>query len=104
MSLEIDYFDNTSTGVMISRLSEDVTILREICIDKGCQVVQNVVQAIGGIILFVTESWVMSLIAVGVVPLIGITFWISEVMIEKLWKEYSNANTNNTSKAEEIIS
>lgn len=48
MNLEIDYFDQTSTGVMISRLSEDIMILRETYVDKACQVTQNVVQAVAG--------------------------------------------------------
>jgi ABC-type multidrug transport system fused ATPase/permease subunit len=103
MNLEIDYFDKTSTGVMISRLSEDVAILRETYIDKGCQLCQNVVQAIAGICFSLYTNWLVSVTAIVIVPLMGLTFYLSEVMIEKLWQEYSNAATSNTAKAEEII-
>jgi ABC-type multidrug transport system fused ATPase/permease subunit len=103
LNLEIDYFDQTPTGVMISRLSEDVMILRETYIDKGCQVCQNVVQTIAGIVFCFVTNWFVSVAAIVIIPLIGLIFYFSEVMIDKLWQEYSSAATSSTAKAEEII-
>lgn len=104
MNIEIDYFDKNSTGVMVSRISEDCVMMKETYVDKACQVVQNVVQAIGGVVYSFTVNWIVSLIAIGVVVLIAIVFVVSEKMIEKLWTQYSSASSANTSKAEEIIS
>lgn len=104
MNLEVDYFDKTSTGVMVSRISEDAVMMKETYVDKACQVTQNVVQAVGGVIYAFTVNWQVSFIGVGAVILIIVAFLTSEHFISRLWDEYSSASTSNTSKAQEIIS
>jgi ABC-type multidrug transport system fused ATPase/permease subunit len=104
MVLEIDYFDKTSTGVMISRMSEDVILIRETYIDKGCDVLQNLVQAVGGVVLALINNWLAAMVAIGCIPLIILIFFCGEKVIEKLWDEYSKCSTANTDFAEEVIS
>jgi ABC-type multidrug transport system fused ATPase/permease subunit len=103
MNLEVDYFDKIPTGMMVSRISEDVMTMRETYIDKGAQTVQGACQAISGIVYVLIRSWLVSLVAIGCVPLIILVFVLGEKMIEKIWIEYSAAATANSNKAEETI-
>ncbi|EAY11234.1 ABC transporter family protein [Trichomonas vaginalis G3] len=99
----IDYFDQQSTGVLVSRLSEDVTLIRETYIDKFLQVIQSSVQAIGGIVLSFISSWRVSLICLVAIPIVLVTFWLGEFYVGKLWYKYNERSTTAASKAEEVI-
>jgi ABC-type multidrug transport system fused ATPase/permease subunit len=103
MNQPIDYFDKASTGVLISRLSEDITLIRETYVDKFMQIIQNTVQAIGGVILAFTTSWLVSLTCLVAIPIVLLTFWLGEKFIDKLWYKYNENSTSAASKAEEVI-
>ena len=104
MNQPIDYFDKSSTGVLISRLSEDVALCRETYIDKSLQVLQGLVQAVSGIVMAFCTSWLISLILLITCPLVLITFYIGEKVVDGLWEEYNQQSTTAAAKAEEVIS
>ena len=104
MNQPIDFFDKSSTGVLISRLSEDVTLIRETYIDKALQVIQGLAQAIAAVIMAFTTSWLISLVLLVAVPLVLITFYIGEKVVDGLWNEYNEKTTSAAAKAEEVIS
>lgn len=103
MEQSIDYYDKASTGILISRLSEDVTLVRETYIDKALQVVQGLSQAIAGIILAFYTSWLVSTISLIVIPLVTLTYYLGEKYVDKLWYSYNETSSAAASKAEEVI-
>lgn len=104
MNIDIEYFDQTSTGELVSRLSEDVTIVKDCYIDKSTQVVQNICMAISGLINMFIESWLTSLITLVVFPLIVAIYFVGDKIIGKIWNEYFHESSVEAATAEEIIS
>ena len=82
MNQPIEYFDKTSAGVLVSRLSEDVTLVRETYIDKTCTVLQGLTQAVMGVIMAFVNSALVSLIILVAIPIILITFWLGETFVD----------------------
>ena len=103
MNQPIDYFDKSSTGVLISRMSEDVTLCRETYIDKSLTVIQGIAQAISGIVMAFVTSWLISCVLFIACPLILLTFWIGEKVVDGLWEEFNEKTTTAAAKAEEVI-
>ena len=103
MNLDISYFDKTPTGVLISRLSEDTTLVRQTYFDKSLQILENAVKGVVGLIVALIYSWRVTLSVIAAVPLSGIVFIIGEHQIDKLWELFSAKNTEAADKAEEII-
>jgi hypothetical protein len=49
---------------MISRMSDNVTLMRETLIDKGCSVLKYSIQTIGGIVIALINKWMVALLTV----------------------------------------
>lgn len=46
---DIEYYDRVPTGIMVGRISQDVTLVHEIFIDKMCTALQMLAQSFGGV-------------------------------------------------------
>jgi ABC-type multidrug transport system fused ATPase/permease subunit len=103
MNQDVDFFDATSAGILVSRLSEDVTVVREAYNDKLIQTVQMGVQSMAGIILAFIYSWKIGLISLAVAPLAALIYWGGESCIERTWSKFQDTSTWAASKAEEVI-
>lgn len=103
MKKDISFFDITPTGVLISRLSQDVTLLYQIYIDKFLMAVQNLTQVFGGVLLALIIMWRVALPCVGVMIICALIYAISDKIIDKLWEEFNTNSSTATSKAEEVI-
>lgn len=103
MNQAMSYFDSQSTGVLISRLSEDVTLIKETFIDKFINALENLVYAVGGIVMAFITSWRVTLIVCATIPVVLLVFFICEKWVGKLWFKYNEKSTFATSKAEEVI-
>eukprot|EP00249_Psilotum_nudum_P024545 c29214_g2_i1 orf=143-4090(-) len=71
---EIGWFDKTenSSGAVSARLSTDAAQVRNIVGDALALVVQNLATIISAFIISFTASWEMSLVVLGIVPLLGL--------------------------------
>lgn len=103
MKKDISYFDATPTGVLVGRLSQDVTLLFQIYIDKTLLAIQDCTQALGGVILSFCIMWQVALPAFAVIVCCAIVYIVGEKMIEKLWEQFNSSSSKATSKAEEVI-
>ena len=101
---DIAYFDKTTTGVLISRLSEDITLVRETYTDKVLQLLQSITQSLGGIIFALVTCWQPALIAIACMPFIVLVFYFGGKWVDHLWLEYNKTAVAAASKAEEVIS
>jgi ABC-type multidrug transport system fused ATPase/permease subunit len=66
---DISYFDLVPTGLLVSRLSQDVTLLFQVYIDKMLTGVQEIAQSVAGIIMGLATMWQVALPCLGVVLL-----------------------------------
>ena len=103
MELDIDYFDKVPTGVMIGRLSQDVTMIHEIFVDKLASTFQLLAQSLGGIILAFVTCWHCALIGTATALVAAVVFYVGEKVIDKIWLEYNESSSAATEKAEEVI-
>ena len=100
---DIEYFDLVPTGVLVGRISEDVTLVHEIFVDKLCTVVQMLAQSVGGIILSLVIMWQAALIGIGAIIIAGIVYYFGEKAVAKIWIQYNESSSAASSKAEEIL-
>ncbi|KAL0907280.1 hypothetical protein M5K25_021680 [Dendrobium thyrsiflorum] len=78
LNMEMAWFDDPEnfSGEVGSRLSTDATKVRSIVGDRLGLIVQNAASLIAGLIIAFVASWEISLIVLGVVPLVGLNAWI----------------------------
>jgi ABC-type multidrug transport system fused ATPase/permease subunit len=103
MAKDVSFFDITPTGILISRLSQDVTLLFQVYMDKSLQALQLSVQAIAGMIMALVTMWQVGLPCLGVVGICCGIYLFGEHILDKLWDEYNENSSFATSKAEEVI-
>ena len=103
MEKDVSYYDQTETGVLVGRLSQDITMVHEIFIDKVLNVIMNLSQAFGGVILALVRFWRIALPCVVIILLCGVIFLIGDRIVDKIWVEYNESSCAASSKAEEAI-
>ena len=100
---DITFFDSTLTGVILSRLNDDVTnscdALSQIFFDFLYCLVDFVI----GIIICFTQSWKITLIVFFCFPIYGLSQLIGNKYINRLYINYNDKSTKALSKAEEIL-
>jgi len=67
--LPLKYFDGTSQGEVLSRITNDVDTVSQTLNQSLSQIITSVVTVIGVLIMMLTISWQMTLVALLVVPL-----------------------------------
>ena len=103
MKKDMSYFDLVPTGVLIGRISQDVTLLFQIYIDKLMLAIQDMAQALGGIVLSLITMWQVALPSCVVIMICGVIYLIGERFIDKLWNDFNARSSTASSTAEEII-
>jgi ABC-type multidrug transport system fused ATPase/permease subunit len=103
MAQDISFFDSTSTGVLISRLSEDVTVVRETYTDKFIQLLQMAAQVVAGLVLAFMYAWRIALVAIAGVAVMTAAFFLGEYCVERMWAKFKDTSSRASSKAEEVI-
>jgi ABC-type multidrug transport system fused ATPase/permease subunit len=103
LDLDIEFFDANPTGTLVSRLSEDVTLIRETYIDKGYSIIQSLSQALIGIIIAMSTVWRVTLACLPAVPLAAATYMLGEFLVERQWYRFHDESTATGAKAEEVI-
>ena len=101
---DITYFDKVPTGVMVGRISQDVTLINEIFIDKFCTALMMLAQSCGGIIVTLVTMWQVGLIGIASLVIAGMIYVIGDKIVAKIWIEYNESASAASAKAEEILS
>jgi ATP-binding cassette subfamily B multidrug efflux pump len=63
------YFDTTSQGEVLSRITNDVDIVNQTLNQSLSQIITSVVTVVGVLVMMLTISWQMTLVALLIVPL-----------------------------------
>lgn len=67
-SLPISYFDKTSTGDILSRVTNDIDTLNQTINQSITQIISSVATIVGIFIMMISISWQMTLVATLIVP------------------------------------
>ena len=104
MQKDMSYYDQKSSGALVGCLSEDVTVVSQIYLDRFMLVTRDIVQFIGGMILSLMVMWQVALPACVVVVLCGVVYIVGEKCLGGLWVQLSSYSSEASAKAEESIS
>ncbi len=63
------YFDNTSQGEVLSRITNDVDTVNQTLNQSLSQIITSVVTVVGVLIMMLTISWRMTLVALTIIPI-----------------------------------
>jgi ATP-binding cassette subfamily B protein len=66
------YFDNTSQGEVLSRITNDVDTVSQTLNQSLSQMISSLVTVLGVLVMMLTISWQMTLVAVTILPLSGL--------------------------------
>ncbi len=67
--MPLKYFDGTNHGEVLSRISNDVDMVNRTLSQSLTQIVTSVVTVIGVLVMMFSISWVMTLVALAVIPI-----------------------------------
>ena len=70
--MPLKYFDGTSHGEVLSRITNDVDVVNRTLTQSLSQIVTSVATVIGVLVMMFSISWLMTLVALIVLPLSGI--------------------------------
>lgn len=67
--MPLKYFDGTNHGEVLSRITNDVDTINRTLSQSLSQIVTSVISIIGILIMMLTISWTMTLVALGIIPI-----------------------------------
>jgi ATP-binding cassette subfamily B protein len=67
--MPLKYFDGTSHGEILSRVTNDVDTVSQTLSQSLSQIITSVVTVVGILVMMLTISWTMTLVALGIVPI-----------------------------------
>ena len=100
---DVTYFDEHHTGVILSRLTDDVSNACDAYISRVLQFVRVIFQWISGLVVCLYESWQVTLITLLCLPFYALSQFLGNKYIDKLWLSYNDRSTKVSAKAEEIL-
>ena len=100
----IGFFDASRTGELTSRLVADTTVLQNTVTVNVSMALRFTVQAIGALVIISLMSPRLTLVAMGVVPLVAVGAAVFGRVIRRLSRETQDALAQSTEIAEETLS
>jgi ABC-type multidrug transport system fused ATPase/permease subunit len=100
---DTSYFDDISTGDIISRLSEDAAFAFDTYIDRFMTALRPIVQIVGSVVLAFVTSWRVALAVVGVIPLSVILYYGAEYIVNLYSARFRDTSSRSAEKAEEVM-
>lgn len=90
-TLPMRYFDNNSTGDIMSRFTNDVDTVGEMLNTTLIQLISGIITIVGTVVLMIVTNWILGLITIIVTPLLTV---ISKTIIKKGRKAYAKQQKN----------
>ncbi|KAH0790834.1 ABC transporter family protein [Histomonas meleagridis] len=100
----IDFFDRTPTGVLIGRLSQEITMIQGTYYEKLLITFQKIGQSGVGIIISFVKCWKITLPGVLIIIICLIIYVIGDKIIQNIWVKHNVSLTLANNKVEEAIS
>lgn len=85
--MPLKYFDGTNHGEVLSRVTNDVDTLSQTLNQSLSQIITSVTTVVGVLIMMLTISWVMTLVAIAILPISMILIMSIVKRSQKYFKE-----------------
>jgi ATP-binding cassette, subfamily B, multidrug efflux pump len=85
--MPLKYFDGTTHGEVLSRITNDVDTLNQTLSQSMSQIITSLVTVIGVLVMMFSISWAMTLVALIIIPLSMITVMLIVKQSQKYFKE-----------------
>jgi len=85
--MPLQYFDRTSQGEVLSRITNDVDTVSQTLNQSLSQMITSVTSVIGVLIMMISISWQMTLVALLIVPLSGVVVGLVIKQSQKYFKQ-----------------
>ena len=85
--MPLKYFDTTSQGEVLSRITNDVDTVSQTLNQSLSQIITSIVTVIGVLIMMLSISWLMTLVALLVVPLSMVVIAVVVGQSQKYFKQ-----------------
>jgi ATP-binding cassette, subfamily B, multidrug efflux pump len=83
--MPLKYFDGTSHGEVLSRITNDVDTVNQTLSQSLTQIITSVVTVLGVLVMMLSISWIMTLVALAVIP---ISMGLISVIVNKSQKYF----------------
>ncbi len=70
--MELEYYDRTTQGEILSRITNDIDTINQTLSQSITQIITSIVTVLGILIMMFTISWMMTLVALIIIPLSGV--------------------------------
>ena len=104
LKMDVYFFEEMKLGDIISRISSDVVLTKDLVINFLSFLVRNIIMLIGGMSLMFTQSPKLALMVVLCVPLILLPLLVLSKKVRKLSKEVLSSNADISAFVEESFS
>ena len=85
--MPLKYFDKTTQGEVLSRITNDVDTVNQTLSQSLSQIITSVVTVVGVLIMMLSISWQMTLAALIVIPLSGVVVGVIVKQSQKYFKQ-----------------
>ncbi len=104
LSLPLRFFDNRRVGELVSRVSNDVTMVQGALTDVPVAILRRSITFVGGIVLMVIMNWQLTLFILAVLPPIVVIGVVLGRRLERLSTLYQDRLADSTTVLEETLS
>jgi ABC-type multidrug transport system fused ATPase/permease subunit len=102
-SQDAPYFDEHQTGVILSRLADDVTNAHEAYSVQLVECGRLLFQWFTRLGVCMLQSWQATLFLMAGMPLFAGSQWLGNGFVDRLWLSFNERSTHVSAKAEEIL-
>jgi ATP-binding cassette subfamily B protein len=85
--MPLKYFDETSQGEVLSRITNDVDTVNQTLSQSLTQIITSVVTVVGVLIMMLSISWLMTLVALTIMPLSAVVVTLIVRQSQKYFKQ-----------------
>src|SRR5512138_1503072 len=85
--MPLKYFDGTTHGEVLSRITNDVDTVNQTLSQSMTQIITSVVTVVGVLIMMLSISWLMTLVALVIIPLSMIVVMLIVKQSQKYFKQ-----------------
>jgi len=85
--MPLKYFDGTTHGEVLSRITNDVDTVNQTLSQSMTQIITSLVTVIGVLVMMISISWLMTLVALIIIPLSMVTVMLIVRQSQKYFKQ-----------------
>lgn len=102
--MPLKYFDTTTHGEVLSRITNDVDTVNQTLSQSMTQIITSLVTVVGVLIMMLSISWIMTLVALVIIPLSMITVGLIIKQSQKYFKQQQDYLGHVNGHVEEMYS